>query len=34
MVMIEGQLQDLSSRSSRLTERYTNTENKPSSYKH
>ena len=34
MVMIEGQLQDLSSRSSRLTERYTNTQNKPSSYKH
>ena len=34
IVMIEGQLQDLSSRSSKLTERYTNTENKPSSYKH
>ena len=34
IVMIEGQLQDLSSRSTKLTERYTNTENKPSSYKH
>ena len=34
IVMIEGKLQDLSSRSSKLTERYTNTENKPSSYKH
>jgi len=34
IVIIEGQLQDLSSRSTKLTERYTNTENKPSSYKH
>tara|TARA_E500000081_G_scaffold47533_1_gene50984 strand:+ start:3472 stop:4713 length:1242 start_codon:yes stop_codon:yes gene_type:complete len=34
IVMIEGKLQDLSSRSTKLTERYTNTENKPSSYKH
>ena len=34
IVMIEGQLQDLSSRSSKLTERYTNNEDKPSSYKH
>ena len=34
IVMIEGQLQDLSSRSTKLTERYTNRENKPSSYKH
>ena len=34
IVMIEGKLQDLSSRSTQLTERYTNTENKPSSYKH
>ena len=34
IVMIEGQLQDLSSRSTKLTERYTNPENKPSSYKH
>ena len=34
IVMIEGQLQDLSSRSSKLTERYTNKEDKPSSYKH
>ena len=34
IVMIEGQLQDLSSRSTKLTERYTNTDNKPSSYKH
>ena len=34
IVMIEGKLQNLSSRSTKLTERYTNTENKPSSYKH
>ena len=34
IVMIEGELQDLTSRSSKLTERYTNTEEKPSSYKH
>ena len=34
IVMIEGKLQDLSSRSTKLTEIYTNTENKPSSYKH
>ena len=34
IVMIEGQLQDLSSRSSKLTERYTNKEDKPPSYKH
>jgi imidazolonepropionase-like amidohydrolase len=34
IVMIEGELQDLSSRSSKLTERYTNKEDKPSSYKH
>ena len=34
IVMIEGKLQDLSSRSTKLTERYTSTENKPSSYKH
>jgi imidazolonepropionase-like amidohydrolase len=34
IVMIEGQLQDLRSRSSKLTERYTNKEDKPSSYKH
>jgi len=34
IVMIEGQFQDLSSRSSKLTERYTNKEDKPSSYKH
>ena len=34
IVMIEGQLQDLSSRSSKLTERYINKEDKPSSYKH
>ena len=34
IVMIEGKLQDLSSRSTKLTERYTNTESKPSSYKH
>ena len=34
IVMIEGKLQDLSSRSTKLTERYTNTEHKPSSYKH
>ena len=34
IVMIEGKLQDLSSRSTKLTERYTNEEDKPSSYKH
>ena len=34
IVMIEGKLQDLSSRSTKLTERYTSPENKPSSYKH
>ena len=34
IVMIEGELHDLSSRSSKLTERYTNSEEKPSSYKH
>ena len=34
LVMIEGEVQDLSSRSSKLTERYTNKDNKPSSYKH
>ena len=34
IVMIEGKLHDLTSRSSKLTERYTNTEEKPSSYKH
>ena len=34
IVMIEGELQDLTSRSSKLTERYTNSEEKPSSYKH
>ena len=34
IVMIEGELQDLNSRSSKLTERYTNSEEKPSSYKH
>jgi|TARA_B100001105_G_scaffold62234_2_gene48297 imidazolonepropionase-like amidohydrolase len=34
LVLIEGKEQDLSSRSSRLTERYTNKEDKPSSYKH
>ena len=33
-VFIDGKLQDLSSRSSRLTERYTNKDDKPSSYKH
>ena len=33
-VFIDGKLQDLSSRSSRLTERYTNMDDKPSSYKH
>ena len=33
-VFINGKLQDLSSRSSRLTERYTNKDDKPSSYKH
>ena len=34
IVMIEGKLHDLTSRSSKLTERYTNDEEKPSSYKH
>ena len=34
IVMIEGKLQDLTSRSTKLTERYTNKEDKPSSYKH
>ena len=34
IVIIEGKLQDLSSRSTKLTERYINTEKKPSSYKH
>ena len=34
IVMIEGELQDLTSRSTKLTERYTNIEEKPSSYKH
>ena len=34
IVMIEGRLQNLISRSSQLTERYTNKEDKPSSYKH
>ena len=34
IVMIEGELQDLTSRSSKLTERYINSEEKPSSYKH
>jgi len=34
IVMIEGKLHDLTSRSSKLTERYTNSEEKPSSYKH
>ena len=33
-VFIEGKSQDLSSRSTRLTERYTNKNDKPSSYKH
>ena len=33
-VFIDGKLQDLSSRSTRLTERYTNKDEKPSSYKH
>ena len=33
-VFIEGKSQDLSSRSTRLTERYTNKDDKPSSYKH
>ena len=33
-VFIAGQAQDLSSRATRLTERYTNKENKPSAYKH
>ena len=34
ILMIEGKLQDLTSRSSKLTERYINKEDKPSSYKH
>ena len=34
IVMIEGKIQSLSSRSTKLTERYTNKEDKPSSYKH
>ena len=34
IVMIEGKFQDLKSRSSKLTERYTNSEDKPASYKH
>ncbi|MDA9341316.1 amidohydrolase family protein [Gammaproteobacteria bacterium] len=33
-VYIAGKFQDLSSRATRLTERYTNKENKPSAYKH
>ncbi|MDA9154120.1 amidohydrolase family protein [Gammaproteobacteria bacterium] len=33
-VYIAGKVQDLSSRATRLTERYTNKENKPSAYKH
>jgi imidazolonepropionase-like amidohydrolase len=33
-VFIDGKLQDLSSRSTRLTERYTNKDDRPSSYKH
>ena len=33
-VFIEGKSQDLSSRPTRLTERYTNKDDKPSSYKH
>lgn len=34
VLIIEGQIQDLTSRSTKLTERYTNKEDKPSSYKH
>jgi imidazolonepropionase-like amidohydrolase len=34
LVLINGQTQDLTSRSSKLTERYMNKDNKPSSYKH
>tara|TARA_B100000287_G_scaffold379789_1_gene383138 strand:- start:929 stop:2173 length:1245 start_codon:yes stop_codon:yes gene_type:complete len=34
IVIIEGKIQPLSSRSTKLTERYTNKEDKPSSYKH
>ena len=34
IVLIEGKLQDLTSRSSKLTDRYTNQDDKPSSYKH
>ena len=34
LVFIEGKSQDLISRSTRLTERYTNKDKKPSSYKH
>jgi len=34
IVMIEGKVQSLSSRSTKLTERYINKEDKPSSYKH
>jgi imidazolonepropionase-like amidohydrolase len=34
LVLINGQIQDLTSRSSKLTERYMNKEDKPSSYKH
>ena len=34
IVMIEGKIQSLSSRSTKLTERYINKEDKPSSYKH
>ena len=34
IVMIDGNIQTLASRSSKLTERYTNKEDKPSSYKH
>ena len=34
LVFIEGKSQDLSSRSTRLTERYTNKDKKPSAYKH
>ena len=34
IVMIEGRFTNLISRSSQLTERYTNKEDKPSSYKH
>jgi len=34
IVMIDGSIQPLTSRSTKLTERYTNKEDKPSSYKH